>query len=373
MALNAARKVKDPELIKQLTEQRKNLAAEKKQWEAIEVAKETLKTTPDDPAAHLAVGKYLCFVEGDWTAGLEHLARSSDATLKGLAAKSLAAPEEPAAQLALGDAWWDAAEALKGKEKDELCAAAGYWYSLAVESLSGLVKMRVEKRLSEIGIVTGNKIGASSAGGRKPAGAANGLYVPQTLDCEKQYFEFPVKPTFDAAKSWTLAFEFRPPNFDKGTHHIFRFGEATKSGGRNTIDIQLYGSALNCSVGDGTDAGRGSYMQVKPDLQLVGTWISIVYRYEAASNENLLFINGKFVRRRLANPRPASMPGMQVYIGTGDLDKLRFYGRVRSVWLSNQEKFTPPDSPDGKPAGGAAPGASKPMSELHGKPPSCTS
>ena len=99
------------------------------------------------------MGRYLCFVKGDWSGGLECLAKSNDATLKQLAAKSLAVAEEPAAQVELADAWWDAADKLKGKDKDNLRAAAGYWYGMSVDQLTGLVKTHVEKRLAEAGVV----------------------------------------------------------------------------------------------------------------------------------------------------------------------------------------------------------------------------
>ena len=54
------------------------------------------------------LGGYLCLVQGDWSRGFECLAKSSDAQLQELAAKSLAAPAEPAACVELADAWWDA-------------------------------------------------------------------------------------------------------------------------------------------------------------------------------------------------------------------------------------------------------------------------
>jgi hypothetical protein len=54
-----------------------------------------LKTAPDDPAANLAVGSYYCFSKGDWPRGLPLLAKGSDANLKQPAMLELSAPSKP--------------------------------------------------------------------------------------------------------------------------------------------------------------------------------------------------------------------------------------------------------------------------------------
>ncbi|HEX3869707.1 MAG TPA: hypothetical protein VHV77_04640, partial [Pirellulales bacterium] len=106
ISLVAARKSKNAMVTKQMVEFAKTVSASRQQWEAAEQALEVLKTYPNDAAAHLVAGRYLCFVQQDWSEGLKHLAASSDATLKMLAVKSLATPDDPAAQERLGDAWW---------------------------------------------------------------------------------------------------------------------------------------------------------------------------------------------------------------------------------------------------------------------------
>ena len=44
-----------------------------------------LKKTPDDPKANEAVGRYNCFLKGDWQEGLPQLAAGADGQLKQLA------------------------------------------------------------------------------------------------------------------------------------------------------------------------------------------------------------------------------------------------------------------------------------------------
>src|SRR5439155_8519655 len=65
------------------------LAELQREYESTKVAIAALKKQPDDPAANLAVGKYLCLSKGDWLDGLPYLAKSGDATLKELAVLDL--------------------------------------------------------------------------------------------------------------------------------------------------------------------------------------------------------------------------------------------------------------------------------------------
>ncbi len=122
VALAAARKAKDSATLKTAIDRNKGLATLKQQWDAAQGAQATLAKTPDDPEANLALGRYLCFTKGDWAEGFAHLARGSDATLKDLAAKSVANPQDAAGQAELGEAWAQAADAAKGRSKADLQA-----------------------------------------------------------------------------------------------------------------------------------------------------------------------------------------------------------------------------------------------------------
>jgi cyclophilin family peptidyl-prolyl cis-trans isomerase len=91
----------------------------KRESAAATAARATLATTPDDPAARMSLGRFLCFGRGRWDEGFVHLAQSGNAALAELAAKDLAHPEDPAARQSLADGWWDLAQ----KEKDALARA----------------------------------------------------------------------------------------------------------------------------------------------------------------------------------------------------------------------------------------------------------
>lgn len=114
-----------------------------------------LEEKPDDPAANLAVGKYLCFVKGDWQRGLPCLAKGSDDALKKLASKEdlvgaggsgLAAE----IRLELAEDWWP-------KNHDR----ALHWYKRSWPDLNPLQKERVRERFRE----------AQARGEPKPKGA----------------------------------------------------------------------------------------------------------------------------------------------------------------------------------------------------------
>ena len=119
-------------------------------YDLARVALDKLKTSPNDPDANLAAGRYDCFDCGDFTLGLPMLAKSSDTALKALAAADLALPTSVSARTAAGDQWWDqAAREVKSPIAADRCKArAGHWYRLAEPKLTGLLKVVVDQKLA---------------------------------------------------------------------------------------------------------------------------------------------------------------------------------------------------------------------------------
>jgi len=150
LAAASAGKTRDPALKKQVAKRLDQVKKLKADHAKVKNALAALKENPKDAAANLTVGKYHCFVRGDWETGLGMLALGSDAALKGLAEKDLDAPTSPAEQARLGDAWWDASEKQTGIVKSRMHQRAGAWYNQALPNLSGLAKLRAAKRLEEL-------------------------------------------------------------------------------------------------------------------------------------------------------------------------------------------------------------------------------
>ena len=128
------------------------------------IAHKTLIDKPDDAGANLAVGKYLCVARGDFERGLPMLAKSIHPGLSKAAKQDLSNPQEPAAQIATGDDWWELADKASEKEdKFRYQERAKTWYDKALPAVSGLNKVKLEKRIAEFSANTPPALKASSA------------------------------------------------------------------------------------------------------------------------------------------------------------------------------------------------------------------
>ena len=172
VASKAAAKTNEAALTKQIAARVSEVGEAKKLADAHQKALAALEANADDADAHLAVGKYLCFVKHDWDAGLAHLAKCGDATLKDAAALEIASPTTPEDQVKLGDLWWTLYEAAKGKERSDFGLRADKWYSSALPGLKGLSQTRISKRLEEL--AGSAKVSAPVAAAAEKPAAANG-------------------------------------------------------------------------------------------------------------------------------------------------------------------------------------------------------
>jgi len=121
-----------------------------KQWSLAQLARQRLKTEPENAKANLALGKYLCLGKQQWTEGLLYLAQGDDESLRQAAEKDFAATKEPSRKAEAAEAWWDAAQRTKTPERHTMLARAGFWYEQCLTDASGLARVRVEQRLQQI-------------------------------------------------------------------------------------------------------------------------------------------------------------------------------------------------------------------------------
>ncbi|HLX60515.1 MAG TPA: hypothetical protein VKX17_04445 [Planctomycetota bacterium] len=141
------------------------------------MAYKTLLDKPDDAASCLAVGKYQLFVKHDFERALPLLAKSGHEVLSKLAKGDLVQPAQASAQLGAGDAWWDAVG--KSADKDErarFTERAAFWYAKALPSLTGLNKIKVQKRIDTAAAAT--KEAVASVPKPAPEGVANNALPP---------------------------------------------------------------------------------------------------------------------------------------------------------------------------------------------------
>jgi formylglycine-generating enzyme required for sulfatase activity len=151
-AREAAQLSREYKLLNQLSTQLPELRRAQQELQRYRDALAVMEDAPTEPAANLAAGRYLCLIKGDWERGVPMLALGSDEPLKAVAVMELHGAETAEQQAAIGDAWWDLAEAKQAGERDMLRMRAGSWYQQAVPQLAGaLAGLKVKQRLEEIG------------------------------------------------------------------------------------------------------------------------------------------------------------------------------------------------------------------------------
>jgi hypothetical protein len=164
LAMEHAEHSRDVEFKKSIKQMRDRVTAQLKLWEVAKAAEKSLQTSPDDPAANLAVGKWYCLHLGDWEKGIPHLAKSGEAKLAAAAVAEKDAKLFPAA-----DAWSAAAEALTGAEQLAAQRHALELYQKASERLKGLEQLKAAKRVTEMTeLLAQSESQTASAGGIAP-------------------------------------------------------------------------------------------------------------------------------------------------------------------------------------------------------------
>ena len=156
----AARSARDSAAAQNASNLVKDIPGMKRAHEIFAKAEMTLSTNPADPDACLTCGRYLCLVRGDWEAGLPLLAKGSNPALVEAAMKELARPETGQGQAELADLWFEVSEKERNApDKRRWQAHAKAWYERASAGTTGILQLRVQKRLADL-----ESSGAGSAG-----------------------------------------------------------------------------------------------------------------------------------------------------------------------------------------------------------------
>jgi len=146
-AIKAARGSNDAAILAVATTRSKEVTEAKTRFSALKNVLQTLATKPDDPAANLEMGQYLCYVKGSWDLGPRFLIKGSDPVLRALAEKEAANLVTAVDKAALADGWWDLAQKETNPlRKGQMLAHAGAIYESALPDATGLLRIRIEKR-----------------------------------------------------------------------------------------------------------------------------------------------------------------------------------------------------------------------------------
>jgi hypothetical protein len=161
-----------------------------------------LADSPDDEAVAMELAVIKCLTREDWVTGLRMLQRAGDERAAALAKQDLAVGNEPANMLRMADAWWDFAGQSKGDLAKVATTRAVSHYTAVWDSLKGLDRPRVQRRIEEANARLAKKTGAKAAprpsglllhvdaseqtalvaGDGRPVGSRKGVAVARWLD-----------------------------------------------------------------------------------------------------------------------------------------------------------------------------------------------
>jgi hypothetical protein len=150
-ALQHARKANDPPMIDRVATRGKEIAEARTLFAGMKAVLETLARTPEDAPANAEMGKFLCFVKGNWDLGLRFMVKGSDPVLKGLAEREAEFPAPSADRISLADSWYDLADKEKSPlRKNQMLAHAQVLYEAGLSGTTALTRARIEKRLESL-------------------------------------------------------------------------------------------------------------------------------------------------------------------------------------------------------------------------------
>jgi PA14 domain len=142
-----------------VTRRTSEVALAKQLFDVMKPLRDEVGDAAKSAAANLAVGRYECFVRGNWQQGLLLLSHGGDKPLAQVAALELAA--DLPKYRAVADAWWKLAESAEESWRNEYRLQAKYWYERSPTDLSGLE--RQAKIVSVKGIAK-NRLAAGLVG-----------------------------------------------------------------------------------------------------------------------------------------------------------------------------------------------------------------
>jgi hypothetical protein len=148
--LKLAGQLRDADASVEAREYKERVAAASERWPDVAKSLEILDARPEDGAANAVVGRYRCFIKGEWDRGLENLAKSDDVELKPLAAADLAARGNPNASVDVADRWVEFTKKCGEAETPQVVANALNGFVNSLGSATGLTKTRAAEGLENL-------------------------------------------------------------------------------------------------------------------------------------------------------------------------------------------------------------------------------
>jgi hypothetical protein len=141
-----ARAAQDVNLSARLADLKKEVASLKEEFGRVKPMLEKPGSGDEE-----ALGRYLCFVRGDWDSGIPHLVAGAKGSLKTLVDKDVLNPVEADKQAEVAEGWAELAQKERSSwRKSRLQGRTRFWLEKAQPNATGVLKLKVEKRLGEL-------------------------------------------------------------------------------------------------------------------------------------------------------------------------------------------------------------------------------
>ncbi|MCY2929177.1 MAG: hypothetical protein NTV86_06715 [Planctomycetota bacterium] len=150
LAVALAKKMGDRDWVQAAAARQQEVKALEAGYDQAQKALAILASDANNTSAYLAVGRFACFLKGDWDKGLPLLASSGEPALKALAEEEIAKPADPARQAALADGWWDLAQKEPPLPQRAIRLHAADGYRKALPGLTGVMKLKAQTRLEAV-------------------------------------------------------------------------------------------------------------------------------------------------------------------------------------------------------------------------------
>ncbi|MFL5242128.1 MAG: hypothetical protein ACJ8FY_08465 [Gemmataceae bacterium] len=138
------------ETLARIEARKAEVEAYRKDYQTFQEAQSKLKQTPDDTAANLIVGKYLCYFHGKWDEGLPLLAKSADPVIKPVVLKELGKPAKFKDQADLAEDWSALSNKEEGRKQNNVAMHALTWFASADQQAKPEDKSKLAERIKEV-------------------------------------------------------------------------------------------------------------------------------------------------------------------------------------------------------------------------------
>lgn len=279
-ALAAARRGKDRDRQKKSLERLAEIRERRKLLNRAKPLEERVAANPGDREAASDLGRFRCFVEADWDAGLPLLARGADSALAALAKAEAEVASNPSGRMALADNWWAYAASIKGPDAAAAEGRARLHYGMVLEGLSGLERARVVKRLESV--ASGSPSPAKRPGGLVlwlDASAPGAVRGPdgQPIQLSMEMKEAPIAAWADmpagrptaVQKNPSFAPVFEPTSFGNRPGIVFRGSQwlttdvATPKQGTLAVVFRIDSTAVHTRVIGAVGESAGVRLQTR--------------------------------------------------------------------------------------------------------------